>query len=191
MPINVATQVEGKVLHCTTWENFLATLRNALRKVELTDRVRSSYRDFINSQMRAKTTLLLYKSRLFGQNEQTFRIWLQKKKQNKTKQRKNQKEKRGGHIIKCLLTELGQAGRENIWHSVMASGQIISCPALPLSAISTYYHRRFWDHSSFFIIWSYGERTFNGGPSITLASLLNNRLLCNVLTPVLCIHQLH
>ena len=27
-------------------------------------------------------------------------------------------EKRGGHMIKCLLTELGRAGRENIWPSV-------------------------------------------------------------------------
>ena len=32
------------------------------------------------------------------------------------------KEKRGGHMIKCLLTELGRAGRENIWPSVMAHG---------------------------------------------------------------------
>ena len=43
-------------------------------------------------------------------------------------------------MIKCLLTELGRAGRENIWPSVMAlgpyavtSGQIFSRPALPLS----------------------------------------------------------
>ena len=28
------------------------------------------------------------------------------------------KEKRGDHMIKCLLTELGRAGRENIWCSV-------------------------------------------------------------------------
>ena len=46
-------------------------------------------------------------------------------------------EKRGGHIIKCLLTELGRAGRENIWHSVMAYattwGQIFFRAALPLS----------------------------------------------------------
>ena len=35
------------------------------------DRVRPSYGDFINSarKMRTETTLLLYKSRLFGQNE--------------------------------------------------------------------------------------------------------------------------
>ena len=32
------------------------------------------------------------------------------------------KEKRGGHMIKCLLTELGRAGRENIWPSVMVHG---------------------------------------------------------------------
>ena len=56
------------------------------------------------------------------------------------KKKKKEKEKRGGHIIKCLLTELGRAGRENIWPSVMAlgpyamtSGQIFSRPALPLS----------------------------------------------------------
>ena len=43
-------------------------------------------------------------------------------------------------MIKCLLTELGRAGRENIWPSVMAlgpyamtSGQIFSRPALLLS----------------------------------------------------------
>ena len=39
--LNVAIQVAGKVLHCATWEKFLATLRNALRKVELT----STFRD--------------------------------------------------------------------------------------------------------------------------------------------------
>ena len=57
-----------------------------------------------------------------------------------TRKKKKKKKKRGGHIIKCLLTELGRAGRENIWPSVMAlgpyamiSGQIFSCPALPLS----------------------------------------------------------
>ena len=36
--------------------------------------------------------------------------------------KKKKKEKRGGHMIKCLLTELGRAGRENIWPSVMAHG---------------------------------------------------------------------
>ena len=41
-------------------------------------------------------------------------------------------------MIKCLLTELGRAGRENIWLEVMAydamtSSQIFSRPALPLS----------------------------------------------------------
>ena len=41
MPVNVATQVAGKVLHCATWEKFLATLRNALRKVELTSTFRN------------------------------------------------------------------------------------------------------------------------------------------------------
>ena len=36
--------------------------------------------------------------------------------------KKKKKEKRGGHMIKCLLTELGRAKRENIWPSVMAHG---------------------------------------------------------------------
>ena len=67
------------------------------------------------------------------------------KKNNKTKKKK-EKEKRGGHIIECLLTELGRAGRENIicirpWCTdlaapgpyAMTSGQIFSRPALPLS----------------------------------------------------------
>ena len=85
------------------------------------DRVRPSYGDFINSarKMRTKTTLLLYKSWLFGQNEQHSKFCYPKKK------KKTKKEKRGGHIIKCLLTELGQCA--------MTSGQIFSHPALPLS----------------------------------------------------------
>ena len=37
-------------------------------------------------------------------------------------EKRKQKEKRGGHKIKCLLTKLGRAGRENIRHSVMAHG---------------------------------------------------------------------
>ena len=45
-----------------------------------------------------------------------------RKKKKKKKKKKRKKEKRGGHIIKCLLTELGRAGRENIWPSVMAHG---------------------------------------------------------------------
>ena len=76
---------------------------------------------FINSarEMQTKTNLLLYKSRLFGQSERlkwTFRIWLPEK------NNKKRKEKGGGHMIKCLLTDLGRAGRENIWSSVMAHG---------------------------------------------------------------------
>ena len=38
------------------------------------------------------------------------------------KKKRKKKEKRGGHMIKCLLTELGRAGREKIWPSVMAHG---------------------------------------------------------------------
>ena len=88
--------------------------------------MRPSYGDFIDSagKKRTKTTLLLYKSRLFGQNEQHSEFCYPKKqkKKKKKKKKKREKEKRGGHIIKCLLTELGRAGRENIWPSVMAHG---------------------------------------------------------------------
>ena len=45
------------------------------------------------------------------------------------KKKKKKKVKRGGHMIKCLLTELGRAGRENIW----PEGQIFSRPARPNS----------------------------------------------------------
>ena len=48
MPLNVATQVAGKVLHCATWEKFLATLRNALRKVELNS---TSRNDCVNRKI--------------------------------------------------------------------------------------------------------------------------------------------
>ena len=54
-------------------------------------------------------------------------------------------DKKSGHMIKCLLTELGRAVRENIWLSFictdlaalgpygMTSSQIFSRTALPLS----------------------------------------------------------
>ena len=35
-----------------------------------------------------------------------------------------------------------------------------------------------------FIIWRHGDRRFHAGPSITFASLLNSRSLCDILTPV-------
>ena len=38
------------------------------------------------------------------------------------KNNNKKKEKRGGHMIKCLLTKLGRAGRENIWPLVMTHG---------------------------------------------------------------------
>ena len=42
----------------------------------------------------------------------------------KKKQQENTQKKliKGGHMIKCLLTEFGRAGRENIWLSVMKHG---------------------------------------------------------------------
>ena len=40
----------------------------------------------------------------------------------KKKKKKKKMEKRGGHMIKCLLTELGRAGRENIWPSIISHG---------------------------------------------------------------------
>ena len=72
----------------------------------------------------------LCKSQLFGQTE-----------------RGKKKEKHGGHIITCLLTELARAGQENIWHLVMAHRPhvrhdlrpniFLSGP--PTQSISTYY----------------------------------------------------
>ena len=49
--------------------------------------------------MRTKTTLLLYKSRLFGQNSDVSE-------RSQFDYPKEKKKKRGGHKIKCLLTEL-------------------------------------------------------------------------------------
>ena len=43
-------------------------------------------------------------------------------KKNNNNKIKKEKEKSGGHMIKCLLTELSRAGRENIWPEVMAYG---------------------------------------------------------------------
>ena len=37
--------------------------------------------------------------------------------EKKKKKNFKKKEKQGGHMIKCLLTELGRAGWENIWPS--------------------------------------------------------------------------
>ena len=60
------------------------------------------------------------------------------KKESKKKKKKKKEEKRGGHIIKCLLTELDRAGRENIWHSVMAHlGPNIFPSGPPTQSIST------------------------------------------------------
>ena len=63
-------------------------------------------------------------------NEHSEFDYPEKKRRKKKKKRK--KKKRGGHIIKCLLTELGRAGQENIWPEVMAYGP-------PTQSISTYY----------------------------------------------------
>ena len=65
----------------------------------------------------------------------------EKKKEKKIKKR----EKRGGHMIKCLLTELGRAGRENIWslgHGARSvhhdNGSNIFLSGTPTQSISTY-----------------------------------------------------
>ena len=82
------------------------------------------------------------------------------------KKKKRKKEKRRGHIIKCSLTELGRAGRENIWHSVMEVrhdlGPNIFPSGPPTQSISTYYVkkmcREYIDHAEFtitdkFLVW--------------------------------------
>ena len=65
--------------------------------------------------------------------------------------RKKDKKKFSGHMIKCLLTELGRAGRKNIWLSVRTHGPRFARsvrPDLepnifpsgpPTQSISTYY----------------------------------------------------
>ena len=60
--------------------------------------------------------------------------------------------KHNGHMIKCLLTELGWAGQENIWLLVRTHGPqakyLKSCLALPLSQqvhISVIYYL-FYNH---------------------------------------------
>ena len=60
--------------------------------------------------MRTKTTLLLYKSRHFGQKSDVSEHYEFDYRKSEKKKRNKKKEKRGGHIIKCLLTELGRAG---------------------------------------------------------------------------------
>ena len=74
------------------------------------------------------------------------------RKKKNYKKIKNKKEKRGGHMIKCLLTELGWAGQQNIWPSVMAHrprcaqsvrydlGPNIFPSGPPTQSISTYYY---------------------------------------------------
>ena len=70
--------------------------------------------------MRTKTTLLLiipdFLVKMSDLSEHSEFDYPEKKKEQK------KKEKRGGHMIKCLLTELGRAGQENIWPSVMVHG---------------------------------------------------------------------
>ena len=64
-------------------------------------------------EMLTETTLLLlnldFSVTMSHVTEQSFEL-PEKKKNEK-------KEKRGGQMIKCLLTEFGWAGRENTWHS--------------------------------------------------------------------------
>ena len=84
----------------------------------------------------------------------------------KKKKKKKKREKRGGHMIKCLLTELGRAGRENIWPSVMGHGPRcarsvrhdlgpnIFPSGPPTQSISTYYSTNLlYDNFIFVISW--------------------------------------
>ena len=86
------------------------------------DRVRPSYGDFLNSfAMKARSRCELkqlccyinpdFSVKMSDVSEHSEFCFPQKK-----------REKRGGHMITCLLTELGRAGRENIWPLVMAHG---------------------------------------------------------------------
>ena len=80
-------------------------------------------------------------------------------------------------MIKCLLTELGRAGRENIWPSVMAHGPRcarsvrhdlgpnIFPSGPPTQSISTYYY---FTLMPFYHIWS-RERTKYGKVILCIA----------------------
>ena len=75
--------------------------------------------------MQTEATLFLYKldfsAKMNKVSEHSYSEFYYLKKKKKKKEEEEEKtEKRGGHVIKCLLTELGRAGQENIWHSVMA-----------------------------------------------------------------------
>ena len=81
---------------------------------------------------------------------------------------KERQKKFSGHMIKCLLTELGRAGRENIWLSVRTHGPRCARsvrPDLepnifpsgpPTQSISTYYFALEWGtgqyHRSFLLV---------------------------------------
>ena len=62
-------------------------------------------------EMRTETTLLLYKSRLSVKMSDVCAHSDTEFYYPKKKKEKKRKEKRGGHMIKCFLTELGGAGR--------------------------------------------------------------------------------
>ena len=84
-------------------------------------------------EMRTETTLLLIAKSGFlvkMSNISVMNFITRKKK-------KKGKEKRSGHTIKCLLTELGRTRRENIWYS----GQIFTTLPPPTQSISTYYEQ--------------------------------------------------
>ena len=79
---------------------------------------------------------------------------------SRKKKKKKKKEKRGGHMIKCLLTELGRAGRENIWPLVISHGPRcarsvrhdlgpnIFPSSPPTQSISTYYYAKWYTFCS-------------------------------------------
>ena len=52
---------------------------------------------------------------------------------------KDENEKKSGHMIKCLLTEWGRAGRENMWLSVRTSWPRVKYfPARPSHSVNKY-----------------------------------------------------
>ena len=134
--------------HCKTidkipvWEPY-AMARAGPEKAVRTcqDHVRPSYGDFINSarKMRTETTLSLYKSQLFGQNERrkwTFRLPEKKKEKGKARWPHNNMLidwVRSGRTGKYLA--LGHCARTSL-RSVRTPNIFPSSP--PTQSISTY-----------------------------------------------------
>ena len=91
-PVRLCARFHCKLLRKSPCEGRSWWREQSLKKLRsLTALIRGFFQQFCDEtarKMRTKTTLLIYKSRLFGQNERskwTFRIWLPGKKNGKAR----------------------------------------------------------------------------------------------------------